>query len=137
MIEQPAVEHFGGGRETTGGAQIGVARPGIAARVIVGEEHRAAAVTRRIEDDDSERKLHFRAVALMPRDVQAARLIVEMRDPQAFRAGILFGYATAEESARRGHVVELQRGFGTLIQHAVGLLPFSGPDDENRVGFGG
>jgi hypothetical protein len=43
----------------------------------------------------------------MPRQVETAGLLVEMRDPQALAIGALFGKAAGKEAARRGEAVEL------------------------------
>ena len=63
-----------------------------------------------------------RLVALMARQMEAARLIVDMRDPQAFAARIGVGEAAREEGPGCGQPVELQREFGTLIPHARSLV---------------
>jgi hypothetical protein len=53
----------------------------------------------------------------MTADMQAARLIVDMCDPQALDGGVAIGQAARKEFPRRGEAVELERGFRTLIAH--------------------
>jgi hypothetical protein len=49
--------------------------------------------------------------------VEAARLVVDMRDPQALALWIFFREAPRKEIAGGSEAVELQREFGTLIPH--------------------
>ena len=49
--------------------------------------------------------------------METARLLVDMRDPQAFPARIFLGEASREKLARGLDAIKLQREFGTLIPH--------------------
>jgi hypothetical protein len=68
--------------------------------------------------------------------MEATRLIVEVRDPQALPGWILLFEATREERPRSGEAVEFDGDVGTLMTHRVLLMDASPPDDANRVGFG-
>ena len=99
MVEHRAIERLGGGREPAGRAAIGVARPRVAARVVVGEHDPGAAVlaaSAMISRSGKSAPVSSPSVA---RDVQAARLLVDMRDPQAFARGIRLRQATGKEVA--------------------------------------
>jgi hypothetical protein len=83
----------------------------------VGKHDRGAAVRGGIEDDLADRYVGPGLVALVAGDVKAARMIVDMCDPQAFPARVSFGQAAPKEFAGGGKAVELERKFGTLIAH--------------------
>src|SRR5689334_18743145 len=61
-------------------------------------------------------------VAVMATDMQAARFLVDVGDPQPLAPWILFREATGEKVAGGGEAVELQREFGTLITHTPLLI---------------
>ena len=65
--------------------------------------------------------------------MHAARLIIDMGDPQAFAGGIAVGQAAGKELTGGGQAVELQRKFGTLIPHAAAVGDSSIPNDEDRI----
>ena len=67
-------------------------------------------------------------VPAMAGEMEAMRLVINMRDPQAFAPRIFLGKATGEEGPRRLDAIELQREFGTLIPHAVHI------SDARRAG---
>jgi hypothetical protein len=81
--------------------------------------------------------VHARLVAFVAADVEAARLVVDMCDPQALTGDIEFGEAAAEELPGGGEPVELQRVFGTLVPHGFALPEAAAPFDLNRVRSGG
>jgi hypothetical protein len=81
--------------------------------------------------------VHAHRIAFVAADVQAARLIIDMGDPQALAGDIEFGEAAAEELPGRGKSIELQREFGTLVPHGFALTEPAVPFDLNRVGSGG
>ncbi len=85
--------------------------------MVVGEHQAGAAVRGGLADNLPERKFRPGPVAGVARDMEAARPVVEMRDPQAFPARIAVGEATGEIGPRGGEAVELKRKFGTLIAH--------------------
>lgn len=94
MVEQPAVESLCGACEAACRAQVGRAGTGISTRVIVGDQERRAAVHRGVDDDVSKREVEPANVALVTGEVKAARLIVEMSDPEALPRRILLLEAT-------------------------------------------
>ena len=91
----------------------------------------------RIDDDFAQREVRSAGVPRMARQVEAARLLVEMGDPQALLARVLLGEATGEELSRRGQAVEGDGDIGTLMQHRPSLRLGKAANDSNRVGFGG
>ena len=62
-----------------------------------------------IGDDPAQRKVGPAIVAVMPREVDAPRLIVDVGDPQMFLGWIGLGEAIGEESPGRFEAVESQR----------------------------
>ena len=85
--------------------------------MIVGEDDAGAAVRGGIGDDRADREFGAALIALMARQVEAARLVIDMGDPQAFARGIAVGDAAGEERLGSGKPIEFQREFGTLIPH--------------------
>ena len=84
-------------RPGAGGAAVGRARGRIAARVVVGEQHARAAEPRRVGDDRAHRQSDRVRAAVVAAKVEAARLVVDMRDPQALVAGAI-GEAGAKKA---------------------------------------
>ena len=121
MIEYCAVERFRRGRQPSRDPAVTVARPCIAARMIVREHDARAAQLRGVEDDLAQRDVGPALVAAMARNLKTPRFVVDMSDPQAFAAGVLLGEAAGEELARRREAIKLQREFGTLIPHDATL----------------
>ena len=72
----------------------------------------------------------------MARQMDAARLVVDMRNPQMFLAGIGLGEAIGEESPGRIETIETQRGFGTLMEHSPCIGEGGQHGDVNRIGSG-
>jgi hypothetical protein len=68
--------------------------------------------------------------------VEAARLVVDVRHPQAFARRVVLGKAAGEELPRRGKSVEFQREFGTLIAHGRTLAQARNANDWNLIDFG-
>jgi hypothetical protein len=68
--------------------------------------------------------------------VQAAVLIVYVRNPKAL-AALTFFKAAGKEGAGRSEAIELQREFGTLIPHRIAVAALAVTNDANRVGIGG
>jgi hypothetical protein len=136
MIENPAIERFCSRREPPRRPQVRFARARVAARVVVSEQDAGASVPCRVDDDGAQREVDAADMTVVPRDVQAASFIVDMRDPQAFAAGILVDEAARKEFAHRGEAIELQREFGTLIPHGRFVAWNGVLNDANRLGFG-
>ena len=104
--------------------------------MVVREDDAGAVVLRCIDDDRPQREVHPALVAFVAADVEAARLIVDMRDPKALARKVEFGKAASEELPRGGKAIELQRVFGTLVAHGLVLAERGAPFDLNRVGSG-
>lgn len=121
MINHSAIERFGGGDETARRAAVRIARSRVPARMVVGKHDPRTAVLGGIADDLPEREFRAAFVALVTRKVQAARLVVEMRHPQAFPRQIAVGEAAGEKFLRGGETCELESMFGTLITHRRNL----------------
>src|SRR5881275_2095522 len=99
MIEDGAVDGLRGARQAASCAAVGIARAGVAARVIVSEDDAGAAMLRRVGDDLAEWKGGAGFVARMTRQVHAPCPIVDMSDPQAFASGIRVGETAGKEFA--------------------------------------
>jgi hypothetical protein len=104
--------------------------------MIVRQDQAPGAVARRIGDNGADR--HFSAVdaAVMARQVHAAYIVVDMRDPQMLLGGVRLGETAGEEAVRLLQSVETQRGFGTLMEHDPGLCERARASDLNLVRFG-
>ena len=133
--ERPVSEfRFGGERQPARRAAVGIARTRVAARMVMGEHDPGAAMLGGVGDDRPQWKIRPRIVARMARQMDAARPLVGVRDPQVLAARIAVGQAAREEGPGRGEPVELQRRFGTLIPHGVSLASARSNADCNRVG---
>ena len=89
--------------------------------MVVGEQDPRAAVERRVRYNRSDGKGRVACTALMPGQVQALTLSVQVRDPQALSSRVGLGEATREEVAGGCRSVQLERLFGTLIAHLIQL----------------
>ena len=89
--------------------------------MIVGQHHARAAMKGRVGDDRPDGKLSARRPAVMVRDVEAARLAVEVRHPQAFARRVGVGETACKEAPGRVEPIQFQRWFGTLISHGQGI----------------
>ena len=106
MVEDRAIERVGRGGEAAGDLAIAVARPRVAARVVMGEDDPGAAVLSGVGDDFAEREIGAVRIAFVTSQVEAARLAVDMGNPQAFAKRIPVGQAAGEEGPRGGETVE-------------------------------
>ena len=118
MVEDRAVDRFGSGGEAARCTKIAVAGAGIAARMVMGEDDPGTAESRGVGDYSSERKGRAHLVAIMPGNVNAAGLVIDMGNPQILHRRVRIGNAPGKIRSGRGEAVELERGFGTLIAHA-------------------
>jgi hypothetical protein len=75
--------------------------------MVVGEHDRGATVRGGIEDDLADRYLGPGLITLVAGDVKAARMIVDMCNPEDFAARVAFGQAAPQEFAGGGKAVEL------------------------------
>lgn len=135
MVDDRAVERFGGAGQSPRRPAIGTARPRVAARVVVRKDDSGAVMTHRVGKNLANREYGAGFVARMPRDMQAAGLIVEMRDPDAFKVAFGIGQAAREEGAGGSESVKFQRKFGTLVSHdnRIGVLARS--TERNRIHY--
>jgi hypothetical protein len=101
--------------------------------VVVREHNARAAMRRRVSNDLADREGGAALVSGMARHVQAARIIVDMGNPERFPPRVLFGEAAGKELPRCGHAVELQREFGTLIPHPDELCDQTPVAQWNRI----
>jgi hypothetical protein len=137
MIEQPAVERFGRAREPPRRADVGIARTGISARVVMGEEDGRASVHRRVDDNIAKWKLDSARVAQVVGEMEAAAPGVEMCDPKTFLRGMLFFETASEEGSGGGEAVECHWDDGMLMTHPALLRNAIPCRDANLVGSGG
>ena len=135
MVEQRNIDRFTGERETARDLAVAGAGRGIAAGVVMGQDEPGAAVAGGVGDHLPHGQRCAAIVAVMARQMDAARLIVEVGDPQMFLGRITFGKAAGEEAAGRIKAVEQQRGFGTLMKHGVRVHGGGRPSDWNRIHF--
>ena len=105
MIEDRAVERLGCGYQPPRRPQVAVAGPWIAARMIVREDDSRATVPRGVEDDLADWESRAGFIALVTGKMEAARVVVDVGDPQALPPGISLGEATRKEVARRHEAV--------------------------------
>jgi len=136
VVDHLAAERLGGACEAAGGTQVGFAGSRVPARVVVGEEDCGSTVPRSFDDDGAQWKVDPAGVPLVQREVETARLFVEVSDPQAFLAGILLLEAANEELPSRGKAIEGEGSIGTLMTHSLLLGGGNAGGDANRVGFG-
>ena len=94
---------------------------GVSARMVVREHDAGASMPYRIGNDGANGEGRVSSRALVPRQMQAVPLIIQMRDPQALSSRIGLGKAAREEGAGRFPFVQLERLFGTLIAHPIQL----------------
>lgn len=136
MIEHRAIQCLRGIDQAPGCAAVSGARPRIAAWMIVGQDEAGTAMPCGIDDDLAQGEDSAGFVARMPAEVQAARLVVYVRDPEAFASALGIGDASRKEVTRGRQAVELEREFGTLISHANSLVRHASRHDRNPVGVG-
>ena len=136
MVEDRAAEGFGGAGEAAGCTLVAVARRRIAAGVIMREEDRGGRQKGCVRDDRSQREVGAGLVAAMAAEMEAARIAVEMRNPQGLGERIALSEAAGEEAPCSCEAVECQRRFGTLMKHANALSARARRSDQKRVRLG-
>ncbi len=119
--------------QPTSRTAVAVTRRRIAAWMIVSEHDSRASVERRIGNDRTEREVGAAFVAAMSSEVEAVRLVVEMRDPEAFAKRVRVRDAAGEEFSSSSKAVQLKRKFGTLISHSEAVPYQWGRGDRNRI----
>ena len=133
MIENGDVHRFTHQCQTSRDALVRRARAGVTARVIMGEDEALAAMPRRVDDNLADRQFGAVGTAVAPHQVQAASIVIDMRDPKMLLRGVSLGNATREEAARLLQSVDTQRGFGTLMEHGPDLCERADSSDLNLV----
>ena len=109
MVEHRQVNRLSGEGEAAGEVAVVGARGRIAARVVMRQDHPRAAVRRGVADYVAEGKGGTAYVAIMAGKVDAARLVVDMGDPQMLPVGTGLGKESGEETPGRLEPVQLQR----------------------------
>jgi hypothetical protein len=104
--------------------------------MVMRQDQARAAVSRGVGDNVADRQIGAVHAAVMASEVKASRLVVDMRDPEMLLGRIGFGQAAGEEAACLLESVEMQRGFGTLMEHGANLCESGPASDFNLVGFG-
>lgn len=136
VVGDPAVKRRYQHRQSARRVEVAAAWPGIAAWMIVRENYRRRPMHYGVDDNFAEGQIDPFGIPFVRGEVDAARLVVQMGDPQCLFRRILFGKAIGEKRPCGGQSVELQREFGTLIPHDRAVLEFPRRNDGNRVGFG-
>lgn len=106
MIDQGTVQRLGCRRKPAGCAAVGIAGRRIAARVVVREDNSRAAMYRRVANDLAQWETRSGTVAIMSRQMEAARLLVDVRHPDGFEARVQTRHATSEKLPRCGKAVQ-------------------------------
>ena len=97
------------------------------------QDNARAAVGGGIGDYVTKRQSGPADVAVMAGEVNAPRLFVDMRNPQMFLVRSGLGEATGKEAPGGVEAVQLQREFGTLMEHATALVQARARSDANRI----
>lgn len=118
MVEHGKVERLPGPDQPTRGAAVGAAGPGIAARVIVGQDQTGTAEPRCGGDDASDRQIDRFRPAFVAFQVEAPGVIIDMRDPQSLPIVDAWLETGSKKPAGGLMPVEQSRKFGTLNLHA-------------------
>jgi hypothetical protein len=101
--------------------------------MVVGEHNPRAAVLSGIRDDRAKRECGPSVITLMARNMEATRLVIDMRYPEVLPQRVRIGDTAGEESLRRGKAVELEWEFGTLIAHGRNLWDAGASAHFNRL----
>ena len=83
----------------------------------MGKHDACASVRGSIGDDPCNWEVVGELIAFMAGKMEAARLLIDMRDPQDVAARVTFCEASGKKLAGGVQAVELQRKFGTLVAH--------------------
>lgn len=118
MIQNCQVERLGGPGKLAGCTAVGVARPGVAAWMVMSQHQAGAAELCCLGDDGADRYADRVRSALVPVDVEASSRVVDVGDPKLFMRMVLGAEAMREKAARGLMAIQQGRGFGTLMTHA-------------------
>src|SRR4051794_37419718 len=101
MIEHGAIQRLDRTGQPSGCAAVGVARPRIAAGVVVGQNDSRAVMLGGIGDDFAQGKAGAALIAAVVRQVETSRLIVDMSHPQVLAVWVDIRETAREEFAGR------------------------------------
>ena len=101
MVDHREVDRFPGKRQAASDLAVGGTGGGVAAGVVMGQDHSRAAVGGGVGDDLAQGKGGPTVIAVVARQVDAAGGLVDMGDPQMFALRIGLGEAVGEEAAGR------------------------------------
>ena len=87
VVKDSAIQCFGSRGEAAGRAAVAIARRWLPARMIVGQDQAATAVSGGIEDDFAHGERDLGRIPFVEGNVKAMRSIVHMRDPRHSRPG--------------------------------------------------
>jgi hypothetical protein len=118
MIENGKVQHFGGPRQSLCRKAVCIARPRIAAWVVVRKDYAGAAKACCIDDDLPDGYADGIRLTIITFDMETLRAIVDMRHPKTLASAVISTEATGEELPSRFVSVEAGGGFGALKPHA-------------------
>ena len=104
--------------------------------MIVRQYKPGTAVKRGIGDNLPHWKLDAAFVALMPRQMDAAGLLVHVRNPETFKPWVAIGETAREKCPGSGKPIKLEREFGTLEPHSADLSSCDRRRDWNRLDLG-
>jgi hypothetical protein len=117
VIDDCAVERLRCRSKAARRKAIACARPRIAAWMIMGKEDAGTSMLDGIDDDFPDRKVRSAFVARVAGDVEASRLVVDVRYPEALEARVVFGKAAREKITCGREAIEFQWKFGRLVPH--------------------
>ena len=100
MVEDREIDRFSGPGQPAGCPAVGVARPRIAARMIVRNNEARAAQFRSVGDDPADRHGHGGGLTFIMFDVDASGRAVDMRHQQLLTAPILIFETGSKKAAR-------------------------------------
>jgi len=107
MVMHAAAQDLGSERQPARGEAIRIARPGVAARMVMGEKDARTSMECRIPDNGAQREIRTAAIAFMPGQMQAVRCGIHVRHPKALLSGIGFGEAAGKKCAGCRQSVQL------------------------------
>ncbi|MEO7813981.1 MAG: hypothetical protein ABIR87_00885 [Sphingomicrobium sp.] len=136
MVEHREVDCLGSKRKPPRQKAVVGAWRRVPARMIMRQDHPNAPMGCGIGNHVAQGQVRAANVSVMPRQVDAPRLIVDMGDPQMFLVRTSLGEAAREESMGGLEAIEEQRGFGTLMKHGHCLVQADPASDANRIRCG-
>lgn len=117
MVENGKIQRFGSASELARSVAVGCAGPSITARMIVRQHQASAADPCGFDDDVPNRHADRFRLAFVTFDMETARGMIDMGNPQALMGSFVGLKAGGEEPACGLVAVEERRGLGTLKPH--------------------